>query len=66
MNQQAKIVSPKCQGDMKRGVSQTFIELYWYEAPLNEKGRFSLSRKNRRRVYTYRCATCGFLEPYAN
>jgi predicted RNA-binding Zn-ribbon protein involved in translation (DUF1610 family) len=65
MEQHAKIICPKCQGEMQPGVAQTFVGDYWFEALFDDKGKFSLSRKSRRRVYTYRCVSCGYLERYA-
>ena len=68
MEQQLKVVCPKCQGNMRpgaTGVSLTFVA-YWFEGLFDGNGRFSLSSKNRRKVYDYRCASCGYLERYAH
>jgi hypothetical protein len=39
---------------------------YWYEVLFEGTRRRPLNPKARRVVYTYRCASCGYLERYAN
>ncbi len=67
MEQRSKIVCPKCQGDMQPGVSGLTSGWFslWFEVTFDDTRRFSWSRKNSRRVYDYRCVSCGYLERYA-
>ena len=66
----AKVTCAKCQGEMQQGSVPMFpmyaFGNYWYAVRFKGTRRLALSPGYRRVIYTYRCASCGYLERYAN
>jgi hypothetical protein len=70
LSSQPELTCPKCKGPMERGVMLDYSQpnvpgqFQWSVRPQSQ--RLFAKKTPRKKVFTYRCTNCGYLESYAN